>query len=190
MFGNEQIIKLLHFLSYSKRAKNFTLPKNIITDFSLPRVLCDLHCVINKSLNVTPYLHYTRLRRITASQPPELIRCALGRFWSGSLRCITKDRHLGCIRNRPPIPSNSALFEGTAILRSFLNTKFAKFGLSVLMISNTTAFSFFSKHKTTLFSFSFKKYKTLICDLGNMCIYSPTLIIFTVCSVAQVTLEM
>ncbi len=35
MFGDEHLIKLLHFLSYSKVAKNFTLPKNIITDFSL-----------------------------------------------------------------------------------------------------------------------------------------------------------
>ncbi len=51
MFGNEQIIKLLHFRSYSKRAKNFTLPKNIITNLSLARLLCDLQCMMNKSLN-------------------------------------------------------------------------------------------------------------------------------------------
>ncbi len=92
LFGNEQIIKLLHFLSYLKWANNFTLPKNIITDFRLARVLCDLHCMMNKSL--TPYLHCTRLRCITAPQPPELICHAVGSFWSVSLRCITKDRHL------------------------------------------------------------------------------------------------
>ncbi len=32
--------------------KNFTLPKNIITDFSLARVLCGLHCMMNKSLSL------------------------------------------------------------------------------------------------------------------------------------------
>ncbi len=162
MFGNEQIIKLLHFLSYSKRAKNFTLPKNIITDFSLPRLLCDLHCVINQSLNVTPYLYYTHLRRITAPQPPELIRCALGRFWSGSLRCITKDRHLGCIRNRPLYPQTVHYLKGQPFYGRFSKVRkvrtFSPLQLKPQkMISNTTAFSFSSKHKTTLFSFSFKK---------------------------------
>ncbi len=92
MFGNEHIIKLLHFLSYSKYANNFTLPKNIITDLRLSRVLCDLHCMMNKSL--TPFLHCMRLWHITAPQQPELIRHAVGSVWSGSLRCITKDRHL------------------------------------------------------------------------------------------------
>ncbi len=62
MFGNKHIIKRLHLLSYSKQAKNFTLPKNIITDFSLARVLCDLHLWINFLI---PYLHCMRLRRIT-----------------------------------------------------------------------------------------------------------------------------
>ncbi len=86
MFGDEHLIKRLHFLSYSKWAKN------IITDFSLARVLCDLHCMMNKSLN--PYLHCKRLRRITAPRPPELISRAVASFWSGSPHCITKDRHL------------------------------------------------------------------------------------------------
>ncbi len=76
MFGNEHIIKLLHFLSYSKCANNFTLPKNIITDLCLSRVLCDLHCMMNKSL--TPFLHCMRLWHITAPQQPELIRRAVG----------------------------------------------------------------------------------------------------------------
>ncbi len=90
MLGNEQLIKRFHnFLSYSKRAKNFTLPKNIITDFSLARVLCALHCMTNKSR--TPYLHCMRLRRVTAPRPPELIRRAVASFWGGSLWCITKD---------------------------------------------------------------------------------------------------
>ncbi len=90
MFGNEHLIKWLHFLSYSKRAKNFTLRKNIITDFSLARVLCDLHCVMNKSL--TPYSHCKCLKRTTAPQPPELIRRAVASFWSCFLRCIIKNR--------------------------------------------------------------------------------------------------
>ncbi len=90
MFGNEHLIKWLHFLSYSKRAKKFTLRKNIITDFRLSRVLCDLHCVMNKSL--TPYLHCKCLQRITAPQPPELIRRAVASFWSCFLRCIIKNR--------------------------------------------------------------------------------------------------
>ncbi len=85
MLGNEQLIKRFHhLLSYSKRAKNFTLPKNIITDFSLARVLCDLDCMMNKSR--TPYLHCMRLRRVTAPRPPELIRRAVASFWGGSYR--------------------------------------------------------------------------------------------------------
>ncbi len=58
--------------------RTFTLPKNIITDFSLARVLCNLHCMMNKSL--TPYLHCTRLRRVTAPRPPELISRAVASF--------------------------------------------------------------------------------------------------------------
>ncbi len=41
-----------------------------------------------------PYLHCTCLRRITAPRPSELIRRAVASFWSASLCCITKDRHL------------------------------------------------------------------------------------------------
>ncbi len=78
MFGNEQLIRLLYFLSYSKRAKNFQLSKNIITDFSLARVLCDLHCMMNTYL--TPYLHCTHLRRITAPRPLEVISRAMASF--------------------------------------------------------------------------------------------------------------
>ncbi len=73
MSGNEHLIKRLHFLSYSKRAKNFTLPNNIITDFSLARVLCDIHCMMNKSL--TPFFtlhasatHYSSTA--TRADPP------------------------------------------------------------------------------------------------------------------------
>ncbi len=84
--------QMFTFPRYSKRAKNFTLPKNIISDFSLTRVLCDLHCMMNQSL--TPYLHCTRLRRITAPRSLELIRCTVASFWSSSLCCITTDRHL------------------------------------------------------------------------------------------------
>ncbi len=78
MFGHEHLIKRLHFLSYSKRANNFTVPKNIITDFSLERVLCGLHCMMNKSLNL--FLHGTRLRRVTDPRPPEVIRRAVASF--------------------------------------------------------------------------------------------------------------
>ncbi len=62
MFGDEHLIKRLHFLSYSKRANHFTLTKNIITDVSLARVLCHLHCMMNISL--TPYLHAMRLLQL------------------------------------------------------------------------------------------------------------------------------
>ncbi len=58
--------------------RTFTLPNNIITDFSVAQVLCDLHCMMNKSL--TPYLHCTRLLRVTAPQPPELISRAVASF--------------------------------------------------------------------------------------------------------------
>ncbi len=79
MFGDEQLIKQVTFPQLFKTSKKtFKLPNNIITDFSLARVLCDLHCMMNKSL--TPYLHCTRLRRVTAPQPPELIRRAVASF--------------------------------------------------------------------------------------------------------------
>ncbi len=79
MFGDEQLIKQVYIsLVIQNEQRTFTLPKNIITDFSLARVLCDLHCMMNKSL--TPYLHCTRLRRVTAPQPPELISRAVASF--------------------------------------------------------------------------------------------------------------
>ncbi len=49
MFGDEHLIKWLHFLSYSKRAKNIYITKLC--------VLCDLHCMMNKSLNPLFKLH-------------------------------------------------------------------------------------------------------------------------------------
>ncbi len=114
MFGNEHLIKRLHFLSYSKRAKNFTLLNNIITDFSLARVLCDIHCMMNKSL--TPFLHCTRLRHITAPRPPELIRRAVASFWSCSLHCITKDRYIVYFWRRISIVSLSSKTSATSII--------------------------------------------------------------------------
>ncbi len=93
MFGDEHLIKRLHFLSHSKWEKNIYINKEHHNWLqSSASIICDLHCMMNKSL--TPYLHCTRLRRVTAPQPPELISCAVASFWSGSLRCITKDRHL------------------------------------------------------------------------------------------------
>ncbi len=77
MFGDEQLIKQVTFPQLFKTSKEHLL-NNIITDFSLARVLCDLHCMMNKSL--TPYLHCTRLRRVTAPQPPELISRAVASF--------------------------------------------------------------------------------------------------------------
>ncbi len=73
MFGDEQLIRQVTFPQLFKTSKD-----NIITDFSLARVLCDLHCMMNESL--TPYLHCTRLLRVTAPQPPELISRAVASF--------------------------------------------------------------------------------------------------------------
>ncbi len=39
--------------------RTFTLPKNIITDFSLAQILCDLDCMMNKSLN--PFIYTARV---------------------------------------------------------------------------------------------------------------------------------
>ncbi len=78
MFGDEHLIKRLHFLGYSKRAKTFTLPKNIITDFSLARVLCNLHCMMNQSRNPLFTLHASAVRyssTVTGADQP-----CLGKF--------------------------------------------------------------------------------------------------------------
>ncbi len=79
IFVDEQLIRRLHFISYSKQAKKFTLPKNI-TDFSLAQVLCDLHCMMNKSR--TPYLHCKSAMRyrstaIGADPPQQVSEAAL-----------------------------------------------------------------------------------------------------------------
>ncbi len=54
--------------------------------------ICVLYCMMNTSL--IPYLHCMHLWCITAPRLPKLIRRAVASFWSGSLRCITTDRHL------------------------------------------------------------------------------------------------
>ncbi len=81
IFMNSQHLRLKwHFEKLDKYGPWATssTPNNIITDFSLSRVLCNLHCMMNKSL--TPYLNCTRLRRVTAPQPPELISRAVASF--------------------------------------------------------------------------------------------------------------
>ncbi len=53
----------------------FTLPKNIIADFSLARVLCVVHCMMNKSLNPLFTLHASAAcyrSTATGADPPHL----------------------------------------------------------------------------------------------------------------------
>ncbi len=50
MFGDDHLIKWLLSSVIQNEQRTFTLPNNIITDFSLARVLCDLDCMMNKSL--------------------------------------------------------------------------------------------------------------------------------------------